>query len=272
MSDDTRIMLLIDNAGEIVNEAAREILHYTPQLFCRSETGPLKPEAIASSVLLRVNERSFLVTAAHVLKYFHPVNIGIMIGSDFYILNGEVKYTDISVSSINNKVDLAVWRLHEDVADDLSKQYKFLDVTQIGDRHIVDTRPCYLVVGFPVSRTKRNPEKQIIKPDPFVYLTKIAEQKYYDKLTFDNQQSILVNYQKSKVKMMSAEKKQILRGPEPVGISGCGLWHLPSFFVEKGAKVPLILTAIMLEHHNRFNILSATKISLVTDIIRMHFK
>jgi hypothetical protein len=182
MSKDTKIISLLENAGEIVDEAAKEILQYTPQLFCRPEAGPLRPQAIASGVLLKVNENHFLVTAAHVLKGVSPDKIGIMIGSDFYILNGEVKYTDVSLSAINDKVDLTVWKLQKDVSDDIARRYRFLDSNHLGDRHNVNTRLRYLVVGFPVSQTKYNPVKKAIRSNPLVYLTKIAEPKYYEKL------------------------------------------------------------------------------------------
>jgi hypothetical protein len=72
--------------------------------------------------------------------------------------------------------------------------------------------------------------------------------------------------------MFSSNMQQTHHGPEPIGVSGGGLWYLPSFFVERGKNVPLILIGIMIEHHGSFNILAASRISLITEILRDHFK
>lgn len=48
--------------------------------------------------------------------------------------------------------------------------------------------------------------------------------------------------------------------PDPSGISGCGLWYVPSYF----ESIPrFFLTGIMIEHHKEKNAMVATKAGFV---------
>ena len=269
-----KILTITDYTGELVDEAAREILNYTPQLFRKYDNSqPIRPEPWASAVLLKVDNICFLITAGHVLQEngndINPEDIGVMIGDTFYILNGELKFVNPTVNKTNDRIDLAVWRLNNDVATELEKRYKFLEPSQIDIDHNVSKEPRYLLVGFPVSRSKIKPATSTIRVAPFIFLTEESEKNYYKTLDFEEHSNIILDYRKAKIK--SFDTKLAVQGPDTYGVSGSGLWYLPSLIVAEGQAVPFKLTGIMIEWRSDKSAVVATRIHIATEIIRKYF-
>lgn len=271
MNEKRIILSIIDYTGGIVDEVSKEVLNFSPQLFSKSglQVEPLRPEPYASGVLIKVEGNHFLLTAGHVVEDVNPEDVGVMINNTFFILEGEVKYARPSDSEQNDKIDLAVWELNDEVIDSLSAKYKFLEFQDIEYDHQTTTEPKYLIVGFPVTRSKLNVKTAKIKVAPFIFLTKQAEEKFYERLGFEKHSTLLLDYRKAKIE--SFDTKLVLQGPKPQGISGCGLWYLPKLIVNEGQKVPVKLVGIMIEHHNQFNVVVATRIHVVTEILRRDF-
>jgi len=275
MKDDKpKILTITDYTGELVDEAAREILNYTPQLFRKYDNvQPIRPKPWASAVLLNVDNIRFLITAGHVLQEngndINPEDIGVMIGDTFYILNGELKFVNPTVNKTNDRIDLAVWRLDNDVANELETRYKFLEISQVDIDHNVSTEPRYLLVGFPVSQSKIQPTTSTIRVAPFIFLTEESEKKYYAALDFEEHSNIVLDYRKAKIK--SFDTKLPGQGPDTYGVSGSGLWYLPSLIVAEGQTVPFKLTGIMIEWRRDKSAVVATRIHIATEIIRKEF-
>ena len=255
-------------------EAAKEILQYTPQLYRKNgSTEPVNIEPWASGIFLKVDGIHFLLTAGHVLSEngndINPEDVGIMIGNIYHILNGHVKYTDTNVDSTNSKIDLTIWKLEDErVVNDLLMKYKFLEPDAIDIDHLPTIKPNYLIVGFPITRTKLKPSTHSIKVDPFMFLTKQMKGNVYTKLAFETHSNIILEYRKRKIRNFNGTAGQ---GPDPYGLSGCGLWHLPELKIDLDGKVPHKLVGIMTEWHSAHNAVVATRIHIVTEVIRKEF-
>ncbi|MCK4339628.1 MAG: hypothetical protein KAW87_06550 [Candidatus Cloacimonetes bacterium] len=273
--DKPKILTITDYTRKLVNEASREILKYTLQLYHKdNKTEPVRPEPWASAVLLKVDNTRFLLTSGHVLQEngqdINPEDIGIMIEDTFQILNGEIKYVNSTVNKTSDRIDLAIWRLNDDVAGDLEKQYKFLEPSQVDIDHNVSTEPRYLLVGFPVTRSKIKPATAIIKVAPFIFLTKESEKNLYKKLDFEEHSNIILDYRKAKIKSFDTGLPG--QGPDTHGVSGSGLWYLPTLIVAEGQKVPFKLAGIMIEWRREVSAVIATRIHIATEIIRKEFR
>lgn len=258
-----------DYLDDLVKRATDKILKYTPQLFIHLNAG--KPEPFATGVLLQVDDHYFLITAAHVIDGLDPKTVGIMINNTFYILNGTVHYTQLSSSKQNASIDLAIWLLSSEVVAELKQKYSFLQLSEVSAEHVIIDKPQYLVVGFPVTRTKLNLRKAKLAVQPFIFLTNQAEPKLYSKLRFTEQSHILLAYRKAKIK--NFESGLVVQGPDPHGVSGSGLWFLPEVIVEPEKDVPIELVGIMTEFHSQLNVLVSTRIHLVLEILRkLHYE
>lgn len=269
----TKILSIDEAIGEIVSEVSTDILNYTPQLFYLDylkNTSYNKPEPLASGVLINVCDNVFLITAGHVIEDNNPENIGIMIQRKFHHLNGEVRFVEPSKSDQNDKIDLAVWKIDDDVAFELNKRYCFLDINKVEYTHQPSSDKRYLIVGFPTKRTKLNIKSQNIKPNPFILLTKEVERNFYNRLNIQNHSNIILEYRIAKIKSFATGSYG--KGPFPEGLSGCGLWHLPNLLVEKGKKASFKLVGIMIGYRKEFNIVVSTRIHFVTELLRQIFK
>ena len=260
----------IDFIGESVDKYSKEILKYTPQLYTKQskDTINIIPEAKASGVLIEVQKNKFLITAGHFIVSNDVENIGIMIEEKFYILNGAIKYINPYESEEADKIDIAAWKLDDDVVNDLSKKYSFLPYEDIDFNHIVSSKPQYLIVGFPWLNTivKRATSQLIVTP--FIFITQETEKKNYKRLKFNEQSSILLDYRQKKVKNIRTGMVQANKCPE--GISGCGVWYLPTFII-KGQPKPKLVGQII-EQDKSKTILISTRIHIIMGILRSEFK
>ena len=112
--------------------------------------------------------------------------------------------------------------------------------------------------------------KDEIKSKPFLYTTMPAIQEIYEQLKCETFSNVIVHYDKQKVKDYSTG--QFLSGPDPFGISGCGLWFTPPQVKAKGEHIDKKLVAIMTEwpkENRKFWI--GTRIDVITEVIRQKY-
>ena len=262
---------ILDFIGQIVNKTAKEILKYTPQLYTKlpGENENIVPEANASGVLLFIDGQHFLITAGHILEDHKPEDIGIMIGNVFNILNGLVKYVRPSTSELADKIDIAVWRLDEEVAETLKTSYKFLPFERIDYNHKIDSDPKYLFVGFPWKKTKPNYKERKLLVEPLIFLTKESKRSEYKRLKYERHLNLLLDYRQKKVKDFSTGNIQQQTSPQ--GISGCGVWYIPKFLNPFQGVPDFKLVGQIIEQTKEKTILIATRIHLVTEVLRRDF-
>ena len=157
-------------------DAARNILNYTPQLYRRyGSTEPVLVDPLATGVLFKMNNVRFLISAAHVIEenkeLGEPNKIGIMIKNVFYNLNGFIKYSASGQHANNERIDLLIWRIDDaEVIADLDARYQFLTPSDLDINYQPFQGANYLIVGFPVSKTKKKIDKKI-KAESFIFLT-----------------------------------------------------------------------------------------------------
>jgi hypothetical protein len=261
--------------SDISVAAARMILSSTPQLFRKyGSSEPFHIEPLATGILIKVNSVHFLITAAHVLQYkgedINPEDIGIITGgNEFNILNGHIKFTRLSLHENNNNIDLAIWKIDDErVVKEIESKFTFLSPERIDITHTPVQESKYLIVGFPITRSKKKPNTLKIKVDPFIFLTKQSKKNIYSKLILQQHSNLIVDYRKRRIRNFNGSTGQ---GPDPYGLSGCGLWYLPEMKIGDDNRVESKLVGIMTEWHNTQNALVATRIHIVTEIIRKEF-
>jgi len=259
-----------EHAGDVVNELSREILNYTPQIFRKyDKTEPIRPKPIASSILLKCNKSRYLITAGHVLREnneeIDQVDLGVMVNNEFLILNGELIFINPDRNRTNDQTDIAIFELNTDVANDIEEKYSFLPITQADINHNVSDELRYLLVGYPITKTKLKPHKSIFEVNPLIFLTKKSKLHKYRRLGFNEHSNIILDYVKSKIQSFGSEL--VITGPDTYGISGSGLWFIDSFMTTKDAS-EIKLVGIMIEWRKSESVVISTRIHLVTEILR----
>jgi hypothetical protein len=270
MNNSKNILTVIDGVGEMINDVSKDIVKHTPQIFyLPQKNGKVEVEPWASGVLIQLSEQYFLISAGHIFDDVTPDRLGIIIKDTFQVLGGFVNYTPTKTSKENNQIDLCIWKIEENVVKKIKNVFQFLDLNKTPFDYDIINTPNYLLYGYPLSRTKKNPIKRKITPEAFCFLTKVASSNLYKNYGFETHSNVVLEY--DILKIQSFGSNIIKKGPKPKGISGGGLWFIPNLLMEKG-KCPIYnLVGILTEYISESDIVVATRIHLVGEILRQKF-
>lgn len=256
-----KIITLEENLKFIYETAAKEVLNYTPQLFVLMNNTSTSLKPFASGVLFYKNEDYYLITAAHCVKQSKGmIKIGVIISGDFHLIKGFV----CMAPGKDNKIDLAIIRLKIETVKTLKRAYQFIKEKSIIMSKNIPDETEYLIVGFPNSKTAIDYKKRKIKTEPLVYISKSENENKYLKLKVNKRTNTLLVYNRRKSTFVSENEMNM--SPVPDGISGCGLWYIPSYITDK--PVPK-LSGIMTEYFDKDNMMLATKIEAALQMISL---
>lgn len=261
-------MKIIDYYREIQFEASKDAYKCTCHYLVIDDRGNPKP--YGSGVFVKIQDFYFLLTAAHVVdNKMEDIYIGIA-KHILLKLGGEYTTNIAPGHRDDDKLDIAILKLSDEAVEKIGDTYQFLSEEELGINHEIKELPMYQSIGFPASKSKYNTFKKSIVSNPFIYTTMPAKQNIYDELKSPIFSNLIVHYEKEKV--FDYKTGQYQTGPDPFGISGSGLWFIPSQLREKGEKIDKKLVAIMTEWptENR-NFWIGTRIDIFTEIIRKKY-
>ncbi len=232
-----------------INSISREILNYTPQLYYIEKAfQDTTPKPLGSSVLYASENNSYLITAKHVFQNYDEWDIGFLLESTFYSLEG------IQYKTTNNDTDIAVCKLTERLSQILIEKYSFLNVNQIEANHkYTNFIPRYLEIGFPITKSKLKKHDKTIRVEPFILLSDIKKQ---------SNEHVFIDIPKTRKAFNNDTPIRSL--PVLIGLSGSGLWHISSFY-----DLKFKLVAIMIEWDDKEKkYTKGTKINIVMNMIK----
>lgn len=230
------------------------------------------PQPFASGVFINIDENHFLFTAAHVAEE-NMDNIYIISNKNkLYRLGGDwiINKLEDGGDRTLDKFDVAILKLDEESVMNIKVNHKFIDKTEIGLNHKDKILPYYSVVGFPItSKGKYNRYKKTINSTPFIYTTYPFENDIYNELGYDKDINLIVHYDKNNVINYSNNQKQI--GPVGNGISGCGLWYVPTQLVSEN-NVKKKLVGILIENSvDNKKYWVATRIDVFMEFLKLKY-
>jgi len=268
--DNSTILTIMDIWSEIVDTLAHRLILFTPLLYKKDDVEKdIIPHPLAISVLFAFDDRHFLVTCAHVFKGTKPEDVGVVIGNTFCTIGGQLHH---GPGEDDDAIDVAILEIAQDMSDTISKEYRFVDLKKINCDHAVSEKARYLIAGYPGSWNK--PTRRTRRQDLFVFLSKATPVTLYAKLNLSEHTNLLIQYQRRKIK--DFDSLRIVKGPDPHGLSGCGLWHLPRIpslsEIGKGifSDVEAELAGIMTEYRPNSAVFVSTRIHIVTELLRVH--
>lgn len=250
----------------VVESIAKQISDFSPQLFLDKRHNPkLPPHSLASSVLISVGEKHFLISAAHTFHEEDLQNVGIMFGNNFCPIGGELWWLEPNVGDNYdpNKQDIAIFKLDEITVDVLKKRYKFLTWDKLGFNHHSSTKSRYLSFGFPEKKTRKNyPTKEIIPTSIILGLFGLGE-RYYRENNFDEKKLLLLLIKQQEMDDLNIEVVKPL--PELEGMSGCGVWNVFNLSIENSQ---FELVSIVTGQNHSKSILYSTKVDVLFNYLQ----
>ncbi len=248
----------------IINRYCDEISSYTLQLWIVIDDNADKAKPLGSAVLLTANGKYYLVTAAHVMDGCDISNIAFWDDRDLVQVSGQAVYLS-TVAEINKNGDIAVWQLSDEAFNALQKHYSFLPIDRVLMNHQIDLHERYIMVGYPVSKTKKIFQSMTIPIKTLRFVTRGDNTP--SKIKSNNLDALInfmVVYHKRKAQSFGAAENQVEHLPDPYGMSGCGLWYLDENRIAR-------LVGIMTGFNFVDTIMIASRIDLAIEIIRKSF-
>ena len=240
----------------------KKTLPFTVQLFRKkTDIEPVDFEPWASAFLLKSNGNHYLCTASHVYKDADYKDVGFFIEGYFYIIEGHISLLKVTESPENDRADISVCKLTKESVEDLEQKYNFLSFENIELNHKLSASNNYIILGYPLTKTKKNTKKRTIKSTPLKLSTKaILDSRRYKKINRNIKINILLDFRRYN---LYNYLKQRMIAPKPTGISGCGLWY----YINGNFK----LIGMMTEWVSEEAVLVATKIDVLINMIRFRF-
>lgn len=189
-----------------------------------------KLKATGSGVLLRVADRHFLISAAHVLDltFYHQFQLYTSVSFSpappvpllFVRRASSAKPVGMAATASDlrdaDPLDFSVAELQPETAEQISGRFKFL---QLGDLEV--GRPCagagLYVCGYPIALTQESGFQMDTFPLGYVSTPLQTEPEVRDR-----DKELLLYYCRDCVRWNG----DAAHAPEPYGLSGCGIWQL----------------------------------------------
>ena len=170
----------------------------------------------------------------------------------------------------NDKIDVGVYHLDKFFLEKLGANFSFYDLKSF-DFDYDDTKgDDYLVVGYPITRAKVRPDKNKILLRPFLFKTNLStDTNLYIRTNTRPDANFLLNYQRKKIKDLIPNN--IVKGPEPNGLSGCGVWKIVNPLAHEVESIMYHPMGIIIEYYKEHHILIGTRLRVITECLRKSF-
>lgn len=206
-----------DNRAKLASSLSHQIDHSVCSLY--AYMGKKYPEQMGSGVLLKIAEKIFILTAAHVMEEYkeHPVIIGL--DDKLHFLRGE-RYSSAkgkSGSHQDDPIDVAVFHiLQADVTESIANK-----CIQLADLDLVrtDQKDLQVLIGFRAKKSKiSNRIAKSIK-DSYTLMECLAHD--YNKLGLSRDHYVALSWEDE---LYSSDN--LISSPSLKGMSGGGIFRV----------------------------------------------
>jgi hypothetical protein len=248
--------------ASLANALARHIL----PLFTEISGG--KPKLVGSGFLVTSCSSTYLISAAHV---FDELKLGHELF--FYIephtkrkLSGKIHLTKLPEGKgrKHDRFDVGVLKLEEPGLPPYPKVGKHsLTIDALMPRALPRDGKSYLIVGFPESKSRANPNAREVVSEIYSFRNISAPISNYAALGVSPESHVVISFDR---KRTIGPDKKIRAFPEPSGISGSPVWLL---YDENGPNDPnqTPVIGIAIEYHKNHRAIIATDIDVALWLI-----
>lgn len=263
-------MLITENEyiDQLTEYFAKKVLKFTPQIFSVSDLNDIENtiEPFSSSILMRADNRFFLISAGHVLKKKNQF-LGFFEQSSFYLLNEQRIFIDPDQDNESLLFDIGACELTEDSISWLTDHYDFLDINELNFDYQPKNDKGFLIVGYPWRKTKVNTYRQTIKDTPWKFLTHEYFSSQLGDLNQKRDSIHILEYRQRKI--IDSKSGYYRKSTKLHGLSGCGVWHLPDVFADDFSKLTCNLTGILIrEDEFAEKYVITTRLKMVGEFLR----
>jgi len=257
-----------------VSDAVAKQFHSSIRAILASEGGK-SPRIIGSCMLMRVDGRDYVVTAAHIADELesHALYISGTVGAALVQLVGVIRKTSPPPTGRRaDKIDVAFWEINEQNIKGLG-DVEFIEESQCSKNRAPVKNRFYLAAGYPFSRNKRNVNNvsRSIKTSLSKYIAELTENPAVaDEYGVSGDKHLFLQFHKFS-ETDYGEKQTTF---SPVGLSGGPLIDLGNFAsFERYIGAPDdtgYIAGMTIERISAQNVLVAVRIQVIFEAIRKH--
>lgn len=249
-----------DKLLDIINDKSKQVQDAVRPIYLQNSRNQF--ELLGSSVLIRIASQSFLITAAHVTDIAKEQPIFIC-GTNS-LINPEAKFYSTcklpSGDRKDDKLDLSVVPLSEDIINKLGHSCLFLGLDGIDAAERSEPNSIYITIGYPGTKQPKQKGNQLYYIPMTLGTIEVPVDKYQH-CGINPNTNLLLRFTKKKVH----NKLRLETAPNPHGMSGGGVWRVDS--PSDCAR----LVAIQHEYRDSEHMIIATRIGLCFYVIGDHF-
>ena len=239
-----------------------EIRQTIVPILGESEKG--EPCPVGSGVLISIEGRNWIVTAAHVLDEAEFGNLYLGGERDLLILEGDFFKSSLPPTGRkDDRIDLG-YVCVDSVSDGLSKNFCFLPEFHTETTHQTEEGRNYLFTGYPHKGVKLKKPERKVAPLLHSFESKGIELLRYGAMGLDPRAHIAIGFNAKRAKNRDGK---IETPKDQRGTSGGGVWIAGSGSVGTADVVPR-LVGLVIEHRRSEKALVATKIGPLISKIR----
>jgi hypothetical protein len=244
----------------VVSEVDAEISQYSCALFGLDARD--RPDLYASCVILECDGVPVLITASHAIDAIeNETRKGVYVGAkDLTLVPGPFKR---SSESEDGSIDIAAIAVSAEFLQDQKMSAWPLRRTALGRVLLISDFGC--IHGHPSTKNKQrrqiDDETKTFKRRHITHADVLAKPADYQRCRKDPEVHMGLRYRKGK-----NEEGNRAVPPDPIGISGGGMWVIPDF---NAARARSLLAGIVIEYcENDGLVVFATRIDHVAHFIR----
>ena len=249
-----------------INHSSKKYLSYLIPLYYINNKN--RPALLGTALLIRINDKYFILTAAHVIDENKYSTIYYPGKNKLKILN--TVFETISLPESRNReddiYDFAFSILNNSIVNELKNKFSFFPVNRIDPNDIPSKDKFYTIIGFPGTKSSAIPSLKKIKSKAFAF-TSVSDEKSYKKIGVSDRTHLVLNFDKKESLNSEANK---FTSPDPHGMSGGGVW-LSRIIQPNKVKETNKLIGLGIEYRKSLNILVAVKMSLILECIRKKY-
>lgn len=256
----------------IIKEIGERLLKGTVQIFRRnSEEGIVSH---GSGILFYVQEHFFMITAAHNFFNEDLSELQIRANNKLIDLSGNKVYSRNPNSDEVDKIDIGVVKLEGELLDELKKSNHFIEIidVELNSKQKFWNNPenresdYYFLLGFPGKKTKLKYRSNTDWKVKVLYIVGFLNKKNQKKIMIEGYgQHLFINKFHKYKELGTNQKKEV---PKLKGMSGCGLWDIKGYDLEKQKPIVKLVGILIEQNHG---VLISTKIDFAIEMIRQVF-
>lgn len=228
-----------------------------------------KPYLVGTGVVLELNSKIFIATAAHVFDENEITTIYTFLDGKNQIIEGEIHSTTKPGNDRNkDKLDIAIYKVADTFIPKFRTSYTPVTLEDIEVNDIPEAKKYYAFIGHPANKTRPKYGTTKMKSEVFSYFGTVAPSKAYEQLSLSTNSHIVVGFDP---KECFDEKSSRYNFPKAKGMSGGGVWLLENLNNHSSQSDVNKLVGIGIEYHKNPKVMVGTRIGAVVEAIKTKF-